>query len=80
MIEFFLDNKLRFRIYDSFDLIRFLRRLDRLKLLQEIPLDRIIKFEIKSEGNIWRWDINTFEKYLKEQGEYNDLIKKYQII
>jgi hypothetical protein len=79
MIKFFLDNKLGFRIYSSFGLIKFLRRLVRLTLLQEIPLDRIIKFLIKSE-NTWRWDINIFKEYLEERGEYNDLIKKYEII
>jgi hypothetical protein len=77
MIEFLLDNKLGFRIYDSFNLINLLRRLERLKLLQEISLDIIIKFKIESEKdaygwNIWRWDISTFEKYLKdERDEYN---------
>jgi hypothetical protein len=94
MIEFFLDNKLGFRIDYSSDLIDLLRRLERLKLLQKISLDRIIKFRIESEGNIWRWDISTFKKYLKEQrdrynphygigispDEYDKLIKKYKII
>jgi hypothetical protein len=37
MVTFFLDNNLGFRIDDPFDLIRLLRRLDRLELLQKIP-------------------------------------------
>jgi hypothetical protein len=76
----FLKNNLEFLIHGSSDLVCFIRRLDRLKLLfphdyQEKKdssrislLSKLIKFKFKSEtGNIWKWDYDTFNEYLKQR-------------
>jgi len=66
----------------SFDLIRFLRRIDYLKGLPErTSIDRIIKFE--NDNGTLTWDKDLFDKYLMEardkdwisQKEYQKYIK-----
>ena len=83
-IKFFLDNKLGFRIYYSFDLVQFLRRIEYIGGLPEgVSIEKIIKFRFE-DGQVYKWDKDIFEEVLDRrkgrrnhisQEEYNRYIK-----
>jgi len=73
-IKFFLDNNLQFRMDDSSDFIRFLRRLEYMKGLPKgVALCEIIKFHDDEDENIFKWDEDIFENYLKKEREENGI-------
>jgi len=70
-IKFFIDNKLGFRMSNSMNLVQFLSRIDYIGLPKGTSIDKITKFEGSIIFPAFRWNKNTFEKYLMEKMKNN---------